>query len=159
MQLDHKTLPPMRLAYIRHTGAYGRGGGIAIVWKRLIAWCGANPQLLASWQTYGIGHDNPGTTPPEQCRYDCCVELKDGALPDGDVTVQAFAGGSYACARVTASSNTIAGLWQQMFRDWLPAAGLQPLSPESLELYPEDFKVDEVTGVFSCWLCVPAKAG
>ena len=39
------------------------------------------------------------------------------------------------------------------------AAGqrLQVENKPCIELYDEDFKMDEKTGRFNCWLCIPVK--
>ena len=154
MDIELKTLPPMRLAYLRHTGPYGHPG-IGETWYRFGQWAGArSPQRR---KMYGISQDDPEITPPDKCRYDCCVEVEPGFRPEGDIGVQDFPGGRYACARFTGTGATIHQAWMRMFGQWLPQSGWQAGDAPALELYDEDYVMDEHTGAFSCWLCVPVK--
>jgi len=45
---------------------------------------------------FGIVHDNPQTTPPENCRYDACILLADKHFPAGsNIQYGEIAGGKY----------------------------------------------------------------
>ena len=72
MNVTLKTLPPARVAYLRYTGPYGPE--IGTFWRETVApWMIENN--LLNRVRYGIGHDDPSTTPPQYCRYDACVEV------------------------------------------------------------------------------------
>lgn len=154
MNVELKTLPAMRLAYLRHTGPYGTPG-IGQTWQRFCAWLAA--QGLGAQDMYGISQDDPEITPPGQCRYDCCVQVDATFAAQGDIGVQMFAGGLHACAHFTGTGATIHAAWMQLFGQWLPASGYQATDAPALELYEKDFPADEKTGSFSCLLCVPVK--
>jgi len=156
MNIEIKTLPARRVAYMRYTGPYGHPG-IGQTWGRFMAWCGQHGLLAPRPNSYGIAWDNAEITPPERCRYDCCVEVGDDFKPQGDVGVQTFAGGRYACARFTGTGADIAGAWMAFYSQWLPQSGHAPADSPCVELYEPDFVVDEKTGAFQCWLCVPVK--
>lgn len=157
MNVEMKTLPPMRLAYLRHTGPYGHPG-INQTWQRFMRWCGEHAGDLVSRQTYGIIQDNPEFTPADKCRYDCCVEVKSSFQVQNEVGIQNFPGAHYACCRFTGTGATIHQAWMAMFGDWLPASGYQAGDAPSLELYEADFPANPETGEFTCWLCVPVRA-
>jgi AraC family transcriptional regulator len=157
MNVEMKTLPPMRLAYLRHTGPYGHPG-ISQTWQRFMRWCDEHADDLVNRQTYGISQDNAEVTPADKCRYDCCVEVKSTFQPQGEVGIQNFAGGRYACCSFTGTGATIHQAWISMFGDWLPASGYQAGDAPSLELYEADFAANPETGEFTCWLCVPVKS-
>lgn len=106
---------------------------------------------------YGISQDDPEITPPEKCRYDCCVEVDAAFQPQGEIGVQDFPGGRYACARFTGTGADNHAAWMKMFGQWLPDSGYQADDAPALELYEEDFVMDEKTGAFSCLLCVPVR--
>ena len=72
MTLTLRTLPRMRLATMRHTGAYGHPG-LTELWERFGSWCAAHRLNDPRPKFYGFSHDDPGCTPPEQCRYDACL--------------------------------------------------------------------------------------
>lgn len=154
MNVELRTLPALRLAYMRHTGPYGTPG-IGQTWHRFCTWFGTRG--TTSQKMYGIGQDDPEITPPEKCRYDCCVEVDAAFQPQGDIGVQDFAGGRYACAHFTGTGATIHAAWMKMYGEWMPGSGYQAGDAPALELYEENFSSDEKTGTFSCLLCVPVK--
>jgi len=157
MHIELKTLPPMRLAYMRNTGPYG--DGVAQLWQRFVAWCGQNGYMNPRRKMYGISQDNPEITPADKCRYDACIEVDETFKPQGEIGVQNFGGGRYACGRFTGKpGNEVHEAWTHMFAEWLPQSGYQPDNNPALELYEEDFVMDPKTGNFSCWLCVPVRA-
>ncbi|WP_411878389.1 helix-turn-helix domain-containing protein [Polaromonas sp. YR568] len=57
MEIELKTLPPMRLAYMRNTGPYG--DHVAQLWQRFVAWCGQHGHMNPRPKMYGISQDNP----------------------------------------------------------------------------------------------------
>ena len=63
---------PARVACLRYTGPFGPALGE--FWRDVVApWLQANG--LMGRVTYGVALDDPQHTPPEQCRYDACVEI------------------------------------------------------------------------------------
>lgn len=156
MQVELKTLPAMRLAYMRWTGPYGHPG-ITRTWERFAAWCGTHGVGTPRSQTYGIAQDDPEITPADKCRYDCCVAVDGQFRPSGELGVQDFAGGRFACARFTGTGADIQDAWMNLYGKWLPASGLQGDDGPCVEIYDADFAVDPLTGRFSCWLCVPVR--
>jgi len=157
MHIELKTLPPMRLAYMRNTGPYGQE--VAQLWQRFVAWCGQHGYMNPRPKMYGISQDNPEITPADKCRYDACIEVDEAFKPQGEIGVQNFGGGRYACGRFTGKpGNEVHEAWKHMFAEWLPQSGYQPDNNPAVELYDEDFVMDPKTGTFSCWLCVPVRA-
>ena len=96
-------LPPVTLAYLRHTGPFGPALGA--FWRDVFnPWRAAHG--LMNRTTYGIAQDDPSTTPPEQCRYDACLEVADDYVAPAPAAVTRFPGGRFAAVRYrgTASS-------------------------------------------------------
>lgn len=156
MHVEIKTLPALRLAYLRHTGPCS-GVGIARTWERFTTWCTAQGLMQPRPRFYGISQDNPATTPPAQCRYDACVAVGASWQPEGDIGVQTFPGGRYACARFTGPPDRMGAVWDWLYREGLPSNGLQAQARPGVEIYEEDFAVDPATGAFSCWVCVAVR--
>jgi AraC family transcriptional regulator len=154
MPVQIKTLPAMHVAYMRHTGPYG-GPGIAQQWIDFGAWATAQGLMQPRRRMLGISLDNPMTTPPAQCRYDLCIEVDAGFAPDGEVALQDFPGGRYACVPFQGTAMAIGAAWMQVFAQWLPQGGHQPTGQPALEFYDTDFAFDTETGAFNCELCVP----
>jgi AraC family transcriptional regulator len=158
MQIEIRTIPPMRLAYMRHTGPYGHPG-IGQMWERFTKWVRARGINPPRGEMYGIAHDSPDVTPPEKCRYDACIEVSNAFELSGDdrnrLGISDFAGGQFACGPFRGTGSTIHAAWMHMYGSWLPASGYQPADRPPFELYGCDFKVDEKTGEWSCLLCLP----
>lgn len=140
------------IAYQRHTGPYGKPVGD--FWQNSVyPWLVAN-DLLAQ-PRYGLSHDDPSITAPEQCRYDACVELPEGFEAPAGMLRTTIPGGRYASLAFEGTSLTIAAAWQAILRDWLPQSGMQLDARPAFEYYPTDARYDPTTGTFSCDICIP----
>ncbi|RZL94591.1 MAG: AraC family transcriptional regulator [Variovorax sp.] len=155
MKVELKTLPDVRVAYMRHVGPYGESG-IPRTWQRFAAWCDARGLMQPRRPMYGVAHDNADVTPPERCRYDACVEVGAEFRPEGEIGVQTLRGGRYACVGFTGRPDQIHTAWTRLC-DWLPDSGWQAADGAPVEIYGTDFAMDEKTGAFSCTLCMPVR--
>lgn len=156
MDVELRTLPETRVAYLRHVGPYG-GSGIAAAWQRFAAWCAEAGLMQPRRQMYGVCLDDPTITPPEKCRYDCAVEVDASFAARGEIGIETVAGGRYACGRFTGVAAEVRDAWNRLVVGWLPQSGYQPDDRPAIEIYPPDFVVDEKTGAFSCLLCMPVR--
>jgi len=156
MQVEMRTLPETRVAYMRHVGPYG-SSAITKMWMRFAAWCGANGLLTPRPTMFGISQDSPEITAPDKCRYDACVEVDDRFQPKDEIGVQKIWGGRYACARFTGTAADIHDAWMRFVGGWIPDSGYQCENHPAIELYEPDFTVDPKTGAFSCLLCMPVR--
>lgn len=156
MSLEIRHLPRMRLASMRHTGAYAHPG-LTELWERFGAWCDTHGLGNPRPKFYGFSHDNPACTPPEQCRYDACVQIGVGLRTGPDVQVMDYEGGHYACLQFTGTGPEIAQAWARLAESGHIPQGWEWDPRAALEIYDEDFAVDPATGRFSCWLCVPVR--
>ena len=156
MTLTIRTLPRMRLATMRHTGAYGHPG-LTELWERFGSWCAANRLDDPHPKFYGFSHDDPACTPPEQCRYDAAVQIGVGLRTGPDVQVMDYEGGDYACMHFVGTGPEIAAAWAQMGAPGQIPDGWEWEPRAALEIYDEDFAVDPATGRFPCWLCIPVQ--
>ncbi|WP_371324449.1 AraC family transcriptional regulator [Dechloromonas sp. ZY10] len=154
MPVTLATLPPVRIAYLRHIGPYGPS--VEAFWRQaFFPWMHAND--LAGRVCYGIGHDDPGITAPENCRYDAGVEIAADATPGSPAGVALLPGGRYALADYRGTGAGIGRAWSEFMRDWLPNSGLQIDSRPFFERYPINPDYNPATGEFNCQLCIPVK--
>ena len=154
MQVTLSTLPPTRVAYLRHIGPYGPS--ISAFWQqKFLPWMHANQ--LEGRPCYGLAHDDPGITAPANCRYDACVEVTADFSPRGQAGIALLPGGRYALADYRGNGPGIERAWIEFLRDWLPNSGLQIDSRPVFEHYPVDAKYDPGSGEFNCQLCLPVK--
>jgi len=152
MNVDIVDLPPVKVAYLRLIGPYGPP--IGRFWREEVApWIVANG--LRGMARYGIGHDNPGVTPPHKCRYDACVAVPEGFDARGKFNMATLPGGRYAVLKFEGDPMTIGAAWDAIFRDWLPHSGLQVDARPCFEYYASAFEDDLKTEAFRCDICVP----
>ncbi|WP_034303356.1 GyrI-like domain-containing protein [Herbaspirillum sp. RV1423] len=154
MNLRIVELPPARVAFLRHTGPYGPALGD--FWRdTFIPWLQANH--LDGPTCYGVGLDDPSSTPPEQCRYDACVEVPDGFVADSPAQVVTLPGGRYAVADFRGNARDIGAAWMKMCGEQMPGLGLQFDARPSFERYLPGSRTDPQTGLFSCEICVAVR--
>lgn len=149
-----QTLPPTRVAYMRHIGPYGPS--VSRFWREtFLPWREA--QGLGHAPCYGIGHDDPFLTPPDKCRCDTCVEVPPDFKAISPASIANLPGGRYAVARYRGDGTDIAQAWASLMRDWLPASGMQVDGRPFFERYEGSSVQDPATGLFDCTLCMPVK--
>ncbi len=154
MRVKVVDFPSTRVAFLRNVGPLG--ATVGKFWgDTVFPWMAANG--LSEQPRYGIGLDDPMSTPPEKLRYDACIEVPDGfvAKPPAGITV--LPGGRYAVRSFKGTPASIGAAWMEVFRDWLPSSAMQMDSRPTIEYYPGGSKVDSKTGVFECELWVPVK--
>jgi AraC family transcriptional regulator len=155
MRIDVVERPTVRVAYLRYTGPFGEP--LARFWRSTVApWLADHG--LVDCPRYGVTLDNPMTTPPERCRYDCCVELPPGlSLPDAQETN--LRDGVYAITHYKGSGADIGAAWSALIGEYLanPAHRLDETRPP-FEHYPRGALYDSRTGTFACELCLPVVA-
>jgi AraC family transcriptional regulator len=158
MPIELKTLPSARVAYLRYVGAYG-SSGITRTWQRFAAWCATRDMMPPRRRMFGICHDSPDLTAPERCRYDVCVEIDEGFVPDRpEIGVQHIQAGRYACTRFEGRATDIHAAWMQVFAAWLPQSHYEADDRPAFELYDEEFALDVESARFRCQLCLPVTA-
>jgi AraC family transcriptional regulator len=144
--------PPTLIAYLRYTGPFG--APVGAFWQEQVApWIGAHK--LWHRARYGISYDDPSITPPEQCRYDACVEVDEDFTPTGGFQKTTLPGGRYAALAYRGTPDGILPAWNALLRDWLPASGFQFDHRPAFEYYPVDNAYDAATGAFACQICIP----
>jgi AraC family transcriptional regulator len=103
-------------------------------------------------QCLAITPDEPGVTPPAECRYDAGFILRDGTRvePEGEVGVQVLRAGRWAVFLHKGPHETMWQTWNAAYRDWLPASGEELRDAPPYEVYlnskdntkPEDLRTE-----------------
>jgi len=144
---------PATIAYLRHLGPYGEP--IARFWQEIyVPWAVMN-RLGPNHARYGISHDDPSITAPEQCRYDACAEVAPDFGATGGALKVTIPGGKYAVLKFRGTVEQVGEAWAALLRDWLPSSGLQLDSRPCFEYYPKGAVRDRQTGEFECEICIP----
>lgn len=144
---------PATIAYFRHLGPYGVP--IARFWQEIyVPWAVMN-KLGPNHARYGISHDDPSITAPEQCWYDACAEVAPDFVATGGALKSTIPGGKYAVLKFRGTVEQVGEAWAALLRDWLPASGLQLDSRPCFEYYPKGAANDHKIGEFECEICIP----
>lgn len=144
---------PATIAYLRHLGPYGEP--IARFWQETYVPWGIMNKLGKNHARYGIAHDDPSITAPEQCRYDACAEVPADFMVTGSALKTTIPGGKYAVLKFKGTVEQVGEAWAALLRDWLPSSGLQLDSRPCFEYYPKGATYDYETGEFECEICIP----
>lgn len=145
-------IEPVRVAFLRHTGPFG--AALGEFWRDVVApWMQENG--LTGRVTYGVAMDDPGTTPPEKCRYDACVEIGHDDPAPPPAALATIPGGRYAVVDYYGPSAGIGDAWHDFYAQALQAAGLKDRPGPCFERYAVDFRADPQTGEFACELFIP----
>lgn len=155
-EVEYRSLAAGYVAYLRHVGPYGHPN-IGVTWERFARWCGLRGLPAPGGAFIGIAQDNPEITRPEHCRYDCCVEVPRTVQPDGEVGIQPFAGGRYACAAFQGKPEEIHEAWMRLYGEWLPSSGWQPDDSPAIEVYELGGSAQMKPGELACLLCLPIR--
>lgn len=151
MNIDIVERAPARVAYLRYIGPFGEPLGR--FWRNTVSPWLADLDLF-DCPRYGVSLDDPTNTPPEQCRYDACVELPPGlSLPD--VAESTVAGGSYAVMCFKGTSAQIGAAWTTFFTRAVVRGLERDAGRPLFEHYPRGAPRDARTGTFACELCMP----
>jgi AraC family transcriptional regulator len=144
---------PATVAYLRHLGPYGEP--IARFWQETyVPWAVMN-KLGADHARYGISHDDPSITAPEQCRYDACAEVSPDFMATGGALKATIPGGKYAVLNFRGTVEQVGEAWTALLRDWLSSSGLQLDGRPCFEYYPKGATYGCETGEFECEICIP----
>lgn len=154
MKIEIFTLPPVRVAYMRHIGSYGPE--ITRFWQEdFLPW--RSTRGLESAPCYGVAHDDPDITPHGKCRYDACVAVPDDFSMSAPASICHLPGGRYAIATFRGRPQEAVAAWASFLSDWLPSSGMQPDHRPFLECYPASAFRQEASGILECELCMPVK--
>jgi AraC family transcriptional regulator len=141
----------VRVAARRYTGPFGEPLGK--FWRNVVTpWLADNG--LVDCPRFGVPLDNPLSTPPDRCRYDCCVELPAG-LGVADAFDSTIPGGMYAVTPFKGRGAQIGAAWDEFMRECLARGMKMDVTRPAFEHYPRGSTLDPKTGVFACELCIP----
>ncbi|MCK6484451.1 MAG: AraC family transcriptional regulator [Phycisphaerae bacterium] len=127
-----RTLQPMSLAHIRHTGPYEH---VPIsLWDTLIDWARRHG-ILPPYVLLGIAHDAPGITAPEKLRFDAAIRVPGEFRSGRRVGHQPFAGGLFALTTNVGPFTSLPAAYKEIFRRVRHDRSLDCLGLPCLEFY------------------------
>ena len=157
MNVSVKTIEPLRVAFLRHTGHYSNVGQ---TWADLVGQLGPRGHLSPTTALIGIPYDDPETVAAEKCRNDACVTVDEGYRPSGAIKIQTIPGGDYAVARHKGPPETIGETYALLFARWLPQSKREPRAEPCLLIAANNFsQVDRAERETDIYLPLQPKAG
>jgi len=135
MKVEIKTIDPVRVAFVRHTGPYDEVGE---TWGRLCAWAGPRGLLGPDMRMFGASHDDPEVTPPEKIRYDACLAVDEDFEGEGEIGIQILAGGDYAVTLHAGPYQKLGDTYAALFGQWFAPTTHEPGDSPCLEFYLND---------------------
>ncbi len=149
MNMNIEIIPSCSIAFIRQIGAYGVKNNQTM--EQLKHWAKANNRMSSKAVIYGIAHDDPQTTPPENCRYDACILVSDEHFPAGDhVQHGEITGGKYAVFKVKHTAEAIEKAWVEIF----PALSENGYCSDNTRPILERYSAEQVERHL-CEICIP----
>ena len=127
-----QNLSVIRVAFVRHVGAYDQVGG---AWDRLMTWAGSRGVFRGAPTLFGIVHDDPEITPPERMRYDAAIAVTNDIAAEDDVGLQSVGGERYVVVTHRGPYETIGDTYARLCGEWLPGSGAELLHAPTLEFY------------------------
>lgn len=134
-EVQIRSLPEQRLAYIRVYDAYSQFSQVVEAYYRLIEWYGQRGGRLEDTVLYGMSQDDPEVTPLRLCRFDWCLRVPDDWQADGNINMQTFPACQVAVIRCIGGIEQEDKALQYLFRYWLPRSRYQPANLPGMEIY------------------------
>ena len=127
---------PTRLACIRHIGPYHEIGKAFAELGQKLASAGILEDQLG--QIVAVYYDDPNTTAPSDLKSDAGIIVAESVDLPPTLIEQRLAGGRYAVAAHEGSYAGLGEAWSRLYREELPANGLQWLDAPCFEIYRND---------------------
>ena len=157
LEVRVETLPPQRVAYVRHTGPYaGDGELFGRLMGAIASWASARDLFGPQTSMLCVYHDNPEVTEQDKLRISACVTIGDDVVVDGDANEMQLHAGRYAIARFRIDMDQYAAAWNRLMQDWLPDSGYQPDDHPSFERYLND-PAQDPEGKHELEICMPVR--
>ncbi|MCB9903045.1 MAG: GyrI-like domain-containing protein [Planctomycetes bacterium] len=132
MTVEIKRLEARRMLRVRHLGPYSECGS---AWERLMPFAGRHGLFGPHTVCFGLSHDDPQKTPPEEIRYDACISVPDDFVAEPPFELFDFEGGEYAATLHRGSYAGLAQAYDLLHCEWLPKSGRELRAGPCVEVY------------------------
>ncbi len=122
MKVDIRNIDKIRLAVLEHRGDPKH---VAESVDKLVSWARDQPVSLKPkpGEAFGLGYDDPKTTPAAEFRFDLGIKIPDHLKLEGDIIEKVIPAGRYAVAMHKGSHDTIDETIYPIYREWLANSG------------------------------------
>ncbi len=153
MKAEVRNLPQMIVAYVRKVGPYNKET-CEPAFAELMQWAGPRG-FVGPEKILAIYWDNPDVTPPEKCRFDACIIIPNGTVPDGQIFTQTINDGPYLVCHFELKPDSIQQAWEDAY-SWLCDSGYEPNDNPCFELYHNN-ALEHPEGKWIFDICIPLK--
>ncbi|MBN1187102.1 MAG: AraC family transcriptional regulator [Bacteroidales bacterium] len=151
-QIEVKTMPAIKVAYVTHVGSFE---GIGKAYGKLMSWAGAKG--LIGGETVTCYHDNPEVTEIDKIRQSACIVLTKDVQPSGEVKTTTIQSGRHAVGKFEVTFNEFEKAWQTMMV-WIAENDYIPNEKRAFyEIYRNNFK-NHPQQKCIIEICVPVKS-
>lgn len=152
MKVEIRNINKTRLAVIEHRGDPKL---VTESVNKLISWAKAQSVNLKPnpGEAFGLGYDDPNTTPASEWRFDLGIKVPENLKLEGNIVEKYLPSGRYAIAMHKGSHDSIDETIYYLYREWLPNAG-EELSdfPCVFCYYNVEHEVAETELLTECWI-------
>lgn len=132
-----RTLAPIRVAARRYVGS---PWAVRSFWQDFAARLPAGFTDRPTTRYLGLVHDDPRVTPPEDCRYDCCVTFDPRhdagfGLAGLGLHVIETRGGPYARLEHRGPRETVMASYDTLFAHWIALRGQRLADDPAIEVH------------------------
>ncbi len=139
MEVNIKTIAPIRILYVRHTGAYkGDQELFQKLFDRLYQYAEHQGLLHSGTQWFALYHDYGELTEEDRLRISIGLSVGEESGSREEFGNTEIAGGKYAVGRFLLGGDEYQGAWNYMISKWLPESGYMPDDRHCFEGYPPD---------------------
>ncbi len=146
MKVEMRTLKTKNVLRVRKRGDYTHSAAEA--WGALMPFMYGNRLMGGDIERFGVSHDDPSVTEPDNIRYDACVTCDQKVALEGEVCWDKVEGGLYAVFMHKGAYENLGDTYQQIFQHWLPESGYQlkesPLFDKYLNRDPRKTKPENL---------------
>ncbi len=114
------SVEPFKVIAYRHVGPPSELSGI---FPKVFDWAEETGVMSGFKGIYGIPLDDPRSTAPGDCRFDCCLDLGPDVTAENDFTAKHLGGGLFAVTRHIGPYEVLDEKYDYLYGPWLAASG------------------------------------
>lgn len=139
-EVNIRTMDPVRVLYLRHTGAYkGDSELFQQLFDRLYHYAEHKGLMSSGTKWYALYHDYSDLTEEGRLRVSIAMSVLEEVSSQGEFGCNEIAGGKYAVGRFLLGNEEYQGAWNYMISKWLPESGYMPDDRLCFEYYPPGY--------------------
>ena len=147
MKIDIVTIDDIPVIATRGVGNYDEVATDA--WGRIMKFAYANNHINAHVRRFGITHDDPNITAPNNIRYDACLDIDVDISTVDNLKRMVITGGKYARVLHKGSYDNLEKTYAYVFNHWLTQNDQQlrdcPCFDQYLDIDPRAMRAEDLT--------------